>query len=210
MANSDGIAVPQHHSNGEGKNCFFPPPPYRRSHTQKNPSLPLPRGLLLFRLISPFLRFRHIWNISVLILRQSRLPCDAYRIPLPYPLVGWHFLLLSPRPRQRHITPSFLSFFLSSFLPSLKHQSAKYRKVAEREGRVICKLHGCDQEVMVGGINKVSSIYNRGEFLFYFPSPRLSFQSGDGDDSVAHEAGDATVSILSECLFGADQWLWRG
>jgi len=112
-----------------------------------------------------------------------------------------------PRAAAHHaFLPSFLPFFLSSFLPSLKHQSAKYREAREREGRVICKLHGCDHEVVVDGVNKVGSIYDQGAILLYFPSPPpYSPVSRWGDDSVAHEAGSATVSILSECLFGADQ-----
>ena len=81
---------------------------------------------------------------------------------------------------------------------------------------MICKLHGCDQEMMVGRINKVSSIYNQGAFLFYFPSPRLSFQSADGDDSVTHEARDTAVvylPCLNACLAlisdrGGDRRRW--
>ena len=112
-----------------------------------------------------------------------------------------------PRAAAHHaFLSSFLSFFIPSFLPSLKHQSAKYRKAKQREGRVICKLHGCDHEVVADGVNKVSSIYDQGAFFLYFPSPPpYSPVSRWGDDSVAREAGNATVSILSECLFGADQ-----
>jgi len=46
---------------------------------------------------------------------------------------------------------------------------------------VICKLHGCDHEVVVDGVNKVGSIYDQGAFLLYFPSPRLTLQSADGE-----------------------------
>jgi len=134
MANPDGIAVPQHHSNGEGKNCFFPSsPPYRRSHAQQIPSLPLPHKLPLFRLIRPSPRFRHIWNISVFILRQSRSPCDAYHLSLPYPSVGGRFLFLILCLGQQHITPSFLPSFLSSFLPSFLETSI--RQVPRGEGK---------------------------------------------------------------------------